>query len=101
MHKRCRKGPRLCVICRREVDTISQMVIHFPYAQQHWKDVEQLTGLKMFELGLLWRVSRECFLRNGHLGDFGFVAYALIPTEKRNKLDPKCRKMMFFGYIDQ
>lgn len=32
---------------------------------------------------------------------FGFVAYVLIPYEKKTKLDPKCIKAMFNGYNDQ
>ena len=33
-----------------------------------------------------------------HLKVFGCVAFVQVPTEKRTKLDPKSKKMMFVGY---
>jgi hypothetical protein len=32
---------------------------------------------------------------------FGYVAYVLTPKEKRDKLDPKCKTMLFIGYSHQ
>ena len=35
-----------------------------------------------------------------HLRVFGSVAYALVPEEKREKLDVKCIKLLFVGYSE-
>jgi hypothetical protein len=35
-----------------------------------------------------------------HLKVFGSTAYTWIPSTKRNKLDPKSKKMILTGYID-
>ena len=36
-----------------------------------------------------------------HLRVFGSVCYALVPIEKRNKLDSRSIKCIFIGYSDQ
>lgn len=45
----------------------------------------------------VWTRSR---VELGHLRVFGCVAYALIPEQKRKKLDAKSRKCIFVGYSD-
>lgn len=36
----------------------------------------------------------------GHLRVFGCVAYALLPSVKRQKLDAKCKKYVLVGYSE-
>jgi hypothetical protein len=45
LQKRGRQGPNICLLCMRDVETISHLVIHCPYAQHLRKDLEKMTGM--------------------------------------------------------
>jgi len=44
LQRRCYSGPRFCMLCKTGEESTSHIFIHYPYAIQVWKDLNNWIG---------------------------------------------------------